>query len=150
MIELKEVTKEYSKGIAALNGINLRIEQGEFVFVVGDSGSGKSTLIRLLMKEIEPTSGTIIVNGQNLNRMKHRQIPQYRRGIGVVFQDFRLLKDRNIYENIAFAHLSISSIITIDGMTCLSSHCRVRSILTGTGFISKGKLSWEMNISHNG
>ena len=68
MIELKEVTKEYSKGIAALNGINLRIEQGEFVFVVGDSGSGKSTLIRLLMKEIEPTSGTIIVNGQNLNR----------------------------------------------------------------------------------
>ena len=103
MIELKEVTKEYSKGIAALNGINLRIEQGEFVFVVGDSGSGKSTLIRLLMKEIEPTSGTIIVNGQNLNRMKHRQIPRYRRGIGVVFQDFRLLKDRNIYENIAFA-----------------------------------------------
>ena len=103
MIELKEVTKEYSKGIAALNGINLRIEQGEFVFVVGDSGSGKSTLIRLLMKEIEPTSGTIIVNGQNLNRMKHRQIPQYRRGIDVVFQDFRLLKDRNIYENIAFA-----------------------------------------------
>ena len=103
MIELKEVTKEYSKGIAALNGINLRIEQGEFVFVVGDSGSVKSTLIRLLMKEIEPTSGTIIVNGQNLNRMKHRQIPQYRRGIGVVFQDFRLLKDRNIYENIAFA-----------------------------------------------
>ena len=106
MIELKEVTKEYSKGIAALNGINLRIEQGEFVFVVGDSGSGKSTLIRLLMKEIEPTSGTIIVNGQNLNRMKHRQIPQYRRGIGVVFQDFRLLKDRNIYENIAFAEKS--------------------------------------------
>ena len=103
MIELKEVTKEYSKGIAALNGINLTIEQGEFVFIVGDSGSGKSTLIRLLMKEIDPTSGTIIVNGQNLNRMKHRQIPQYRRGIGVVFQDFRLLKDRNIYENIAFA-----------------------------------------------
>ena len=94
MIELKEVTKEYSKGIAALNGINLRIEQGEFVFVVGDSGSGKSTLIRLLMKEIEPTSGTIIVNGQNLNRMKHRQIPQYRRGIGVVFQDFRLYRSR--------------------------------------------------------
>ena len=103
MIELKDVKKEYSKGVAALNGINLKIEQGEFVFIVGDSGSGKSTLIKLIMKELEPTSGTIVVNGHNLNRMKHRQIPMYRRGIGVVFQDFRLLKDRNIYENIAFA-----------------------------------------------
>lgn len=103
MIELTDVKKEYSKGISALNGINLKIEQGEFVFIVGDSGSGKSTLIKLLMKEIDPTEGTIIVNGQNLGRMKHRHIPKYRRGIGVVFQDFRLLKDRNIYENIAFA-----------------------------------------------
>ena len=103
MIELNEVTKEYSKGVAALNGVTLKIEQGEFVFIVGDSGSGKSTLIRLIMKELEPTSGTIVVNGQNLERLKHRQIPMYRRGLGVVFQDFRLLKDRNIYENIAFA-----------------------------------------------
>ena len=103
MIELKDVTKEYSKGISALNGINLKIEQGEFVFIVGDSGSGKSTLIKLIMKELNPTEGTIIVNGQNLNRMKHRNIAKYRRGLGVVFQDFRLLKDRNIYENIAFA-----------------------------------------------
>ena len=103
MIELKEVTKEYSKGISALNGVNLKVEKGEFVFIVGDSGSGKSTLIRLIMKELDPTSGTIIVNGQNLNRMKHRKIPMYRRRLGVVFQDFRLLKDRNIYENIAFA-----------------------------------------------
>ena len=103
MIEFKEVTKEYSKGIAALNGVNLKIEKGEFAFIVGDSGSGKSTLIRLLLKELDPTSGSIIVNGQNLNRLKHRKIPQYRRHLGVVFQDFRLLKDRNIYENIAFA-----------------------------------------------
>lgn len=103
MIELKDVTKEYAKGNAALNGINLKIEQGEFVFIVGDSGSGKSTLIRLLMKELDPTSGTIIVNGMNLNRMKHRHIAKYRRHLGVVFQDFRLLKDRNIYDNIAFA-----------------------------------------------
>ena len=103
MIELKDVTKEYSKGVAALNGVSVKIEQGEFVFIVGDSGSGKSTLIKLIMKELDPTSGTIIVNGQNLNRMKHRHIPKYRRGLGVVFQDFRLLKDRNIYENIAFA-----------------------------------------------
>ena len=103
MIELKDVTKEYSKGISTLNGINLKIEQGEFVFIVGDSGSGKSTLIKLIMKELEPTSGTIIVNGHNLGRMRHRKVPMYRRNIGVVFQDFRLLKDRNIYENIAFA-----------------------------------------------
>lgn len=103
MIELRNVTKEYTKGNAALNGVSVKIEQGEFVFVVGDSGSGKSTLIKLIMKELNPTEGTIIVNGQNLNRMRHRGIAKYRRGIGVVFQDFRLLKDRNIYENIAFA-----------------------------------------------
>ena len=103
MIELRNVTKEYSKGNAALNGVSVKIEQGEFVFIVGDSGSGKSTLIRLIMKELNPTDGTIIANGQNLNRMKHRHIAKYRRGLGVVFQDFRLLKDRNIYENIAFA-----------------------------------------------
>lgn len=103
MIELKKVTKEYSKGIAALNGISLKIEQGEFVFVVGDSGSGKSTLIRLLMKELEPTGGDIRVMGQRLSELEHKEIPFYRRKIGVVFQDFRLLKDRNVYENIAFA-----------------------------------------------
>ena len=103
MIELKKVTKEYSKGIAALNGVSLKIEQGEFVFVVGDSGAGKSTFIRLLMKELEPTSGTIHVMGKNLSELTHNQIPYYRRKIGVVFQDFRLLKDRNVYENVAFA-----------------------------------------------
>ena len=103
MIELKEVTKEYSKGIAALNNVSLQIEQGEFVFVVGDSGAGKSTFIRLLMRELEPTSGKIQVMGQDLGKLTHKEIPFYRRKIGVVFQDFRLLKDRNVYENIAFA-----------------------------------------------
>lgn len=103
MIELKEVTKEYAKGIAALNGVSLKIEQGEFVFIVGDSGSGKSTLIRLLLKELEPTSGKITVMGKDLGRLKYKAVPYYRRKIGVVFQDFRLLQDRNVYENIAFA-----------------------------------------------
>ena len=103
MIELKKVTKEYSKGIAALNGVSIKIEPGEFVFIVGDSGAGKSTFIRLLMKELEPTSGTIRVMGKNLSELTHDQIPYYRRKIGVVFQDFRLLKDRNVYENVAFA-----------------------------------------------
>lgn len=103
MIELKEVTKEYAKGIAALNGVSLKIEQGEFVFIVGDSGSGKSTLIRLLLKELEPTSGKIVVMGKDLGKLKHKAIPYYRRKMGVVFQDFRLLQDRNVYENIAFA-----------------------------------------------
>ena len=103
MIELRNVTKEYTKGIAALDGMSLKIEAGEFVFVTGDSGSGKSTLIRLIMKELEPTRGTLIVNGHNLSRMKHRRIPKYRRELGVVFQDFRLLTDRNVYDNISFA-----------------------------------------------
>ena len=103
MIELNGVSKEYAKGMPALDDVNLKIEQGEFVFIVGDSGSGKSTLIRLLMKELNPTDGTIVVHGQNLNRMKQRHIAKYRRNLGVVFQDFRLLQDRNIYDNIAFA-----------------------------------------------
>ena len=103
MIELRNVTKEYSKGHAALNGVSVKIERGEFVFIVGDSGSGKSTLIKLLLKELEPTEGTITINNKKLNKIKRRQIPKFRRNIGVVFQDFRLLKDRNIYDNVAFA-----------------------------------------------
>ena len=103
MIELRDVTKEYSKGVAALNGVSLRIEKGEFVFIVGDSGSGKSTLIRLLMRELVATSGTITVMGKDLSRIPHKRVSVYRRKLGVVFQDFRLLKDRNVYENIAFA-----------------------------------------------
>ncbi len=109
MIELVDVTKEYTKGSPALNGVSLKIQQGEFVFIVGDSGSGKSTLIRLIMKEMDPTSGTITVNGQQLNRLKHRHVAKYRRCLGVVFQDFRLLKDRNIYENVAFAQRVIET-----------------------------------------
>ena len=103
MIKLEHVSKAYQAGIPALNDISLYIGTGEFVFVVGDSGSGKSTLIKLLLKELEPTEGTIKIGSEDLGSITHRQIPKFRRKIGVVFQDFRLLKDRNIYENIAFA-----------------------------------------------
>lgn len=103
MITMENVSKSYAKGQPALNDVSLNIEKGEFVFIVGNSGSGKSTLIKLLLKELDPTSGTIKVNDQDLGKLKRRQIPKYRRGVGVVFQDFRLLKDRNVYENVAFA-----------------------------------------------
>ncbi|HAF26044.1 MAG TPA: cell division ATP-binding protein FtsE [Lachnospiraceae bacterium] len=103
MITLDHVSKTYESGTPALNDVSIHIEKGEFVFIVGDSGSGKSTLIRLLLREIVPTSGTITVNDVNIGKLRHRQIPKYRRNIGVVFQDFRLLKDRNVYENVAFA-----------------------------------------------
>lgn len=105
LIVLENVTKSYqaANGAHALNGVNLKIKKGEFVFIVGDSGSGKSTLIKLLLRELVPTTGEIYVNGENLAKLKHRQVPMYRRNLGVVFQDFRLLKDRNVYENVAFA-----------------------------------------------
>ena len=103
MITLENVVKSYSTGAPALNGISLHIDAGEFVFIVGDSGSGKSTLIKLLLRELMPTSGSIVVNNIDVANLRHRQIPKYRRSLGVVFQDFRLLKDRNVYENVAFA-----------------------------------------------
>ena len=109
MITLENVSKAYAAGMPALNDVSLHIEEGEFVFVVGDSGSGKSTLIKLLLKELEPTKGSIAINKQKLERIRHRDIPKFRRNIGVVFQDFRLLKDRNVYENVAFAQRVIGT-----------------------------------------
>jgi len=103
MIDLTDVSKSYGPGLPAVNHANLHIDKGEFVFVVGNSGSGKTTLIKLLMKELDSTSGQIIVSGERLEGMKHRRVAKYRRKLGVVFQDFRLLKDRNVYENVAFA-----------------------------------------------
>lgn len=109
MIILENVSKEYttkdtnSDDVAALNDIDLHVEKGEFVFIVGNSGSGKSTLIKLLTKELEPTSGKIYVNKKYLNKVNRKRLPMFRREIGVVFQDFRLLPDRNVYDNIAFA-----------------------------------------------
>lgn len=103
MITLKNVTKEYDKGNIGLTDVSLDVEKGEFVFIVGKSGSGKTTLMKLLQKELEPTSGQIIVNGQNYKELKRRELPKLRRQMGMVFQDFRLLKDRTIFENVAFA-----------------------------------------------
>lgn len=103
MIIVENVSKTYSSGSPALNGVDLRVEKGEFVFVVGNSGSGKSTLIKLLLKELEPSTGKIYVNKKFLNKITRKRLPMLRRDIGVVFQDFRLLEDRNVFENIAFA-----------------------------------------------
>lgn len=109
MIRLENVSKNYANGVEALTDINIEIKEGEFVFIVGDSGSGKSTLIKLLLKELEPTEGTIEVEGIVLNKMKRRYVPMYRRKIGCVFQEFRLLKDRNVYENVAFAQRVVAT-----------------------------------------
>ncbi|MBR1909715.1 MAG: cell division ATP-binding protein FtsE [Lachnospiraceae bacterium] len=103
MITMESVSKSYSTGVPALNDVSLHIKKGEFVFIVGDSGSGKSTLIKLLLRELTPTSGRIVVNNYDLARLRRRKVAKFRRNVGVVFQDFRLLKDRNVYENVAFA-----------------------------------------------
>lgn len=103
MIEMKDVYKTYPNGVTALNGINLSIDQGEFVYVVGPSGAGKSTLISMMFREEKPTKGSITINGINLDKIKERKVPYLRRDIGVVFQDFKLLPRLTVYENIAFA-----------------------------------------------
>ena len=109
MIQIKGVSKFYGNGAPALSNLNLDIEEGEFVFIVGASGSGKSTFIKLLLKELNPTEGTIIVNDTKLSKLKSRGVAKYRRNIGVVFQDFRLLQDRDVYSNIAFAQRVIGA-----------------------------------------
>ena len=109
MIEITNVCKTYDTGNKALRNINISIEDGEFVFIIGRSGSGKSTLLKMLLKEVEPTSGKIVVNDMNLGKMPRRYVPKYRRRLGVVFQDFRLLKDKTVYENVAFAQRVIGA-----------------------------------------
>lgn len=103
MISLKKVFMRYPNGVNALNGLDLEIKEGEFVFVVGPSGAGKSTLIKLLLKELEPTKGKIVLDGENITKVHTRRIPKIRKKTGVVFQDFRLLPNKTAYENIAFA-----------------------------------------------
>ena len=128
MIALENVSKSYDRTHRALKNVSLKIEDGEFVFIMGRSGAGKSTLVRLLMKETEPTEGRLLVNDVELGGMPRRNIPKYRRTIGVVFQDFRLLKHLNVYENIAFAqrvlgkspreiHENVSEVLRLVGLS---------------------------------
>ncbi len=132
VISMDRVYKAYAKGAAALNGVSLDIRRGEFVFIVGDSGSGKSTLIKLLLRELTPTRGNINVLGYDLNTIKRRKIPKFRRNLGVVFQDFRLLKDRNVYENVAFAQRIIQ-------VSSANIKRNVPSILATVGLADKYK-----------
>ena len=103
MIQFTDVTKSYTEGNTALNGVNLQIEDGEFVFLVGPSGSGKSTIMKIITGELKPTSGQVHVNGYNLEHIRKRDIPHMRRTLGVVFQDFRLIPKMTVYDNVAYA-----------------------------------------------
>ena len=132
LIVLDQVSKSYQEGIDAIDNISISINKGEFVFIVGPSGSGKSTFIKLLLKEIEPTSGTITVNGKELSKLRRRQVSKYRRGIGVVFQSFKLLNDRNVYENIALAQRVI-------GVSKRNIKKNVTNILSMVGMSDKAK-----------
>ena len=103
MIHLQNVSKVYSNGAVGLDNVSLSIEKGEFVFITGNSGSGKSTFLKLLLKEIDPSKGKIIINNREITKLKQKQIPYLRRDLGIVFQDFRLLPNKTVYENVAFA-----------------------------------------------
>lgn len=103
MIELQDVYKKYSNGVTAVNGIDVKIEQGEFVYIVGPSGAGKSTFIKMMYREEVPTSGTLLINGVNIAKLKSKKVPLFRRNIGVVFQDFKLLPTLTVFENVSFA-----------------------------------------------
>lgn len=132
MIEFINVSKVYKNGNEALKDVNLKIEKGEFVFVVGPSGAGKSTFIKMLLHEEVPTKGTVIVNGYNMNKIKRRQIPQFRRSLGVVFQDFRLIPKMTVYDNVAFA-------LRVTNVANRSIRQRVPYILNLVGLASKAR-----------
>ncbi|MBS3899960.1 MAG: cell division ATP-binding protein FtsE [Dethiobacter sp.] len=133
MIEFQRVSMAYPNGVTALKSINLSVEQGEFVFLVGESGAGKSTLIRLLCRELLPTEGSIRVQGRDIARLKRREVPFFRRNIGVVFQDFRLLENRTVYENVAFA-------MQVVGATGRDIRRRVPDALQLVGLAAKAKM----------
>ncbi len=125
MIEVKNVTKSYGNGLPAIKNLNMKIDDGEFVFVVGASGSGKSTFIKLLLRELKPTEGTIEINGQDISKLRSKGVAKYRRNVGVVFQDFRLLTDRDVYSNITFAQ----HVIGVDKKEIKKNTARVLSLV---------------------
>ena len=132
MIEFRNVNKVYEAGNRALEGVSLRIEDGEFVFLVGPSGSGKSTIIKLLTAELEPTSGSIFVNGYKLETIKKRQIPYMRRTVGVIFQDFRLIENKTVFENVAYG-------MRIVGASGKEIKARVPYVLDLVGLENRGR-----------
>ncbi len=132
MIEFKKVKKSYSEGNHALRGISMQIEDGEFCFLVGPSGSGKSTIIKLITGEIRPTSGSVHVNGYSLERIRKREIPYLRRTVGVVFQDFRLIENMTVYDNVAFA-------MRVVGAQSREIRERVPYVLDLVGLENKGR-----------
>ena len=133
MIQLTNVSKIYPNGARVLVDISLKIDKGEFVFLVGPSGAGKSTLIRLLYREELPTRGQVILNGKNLLRMREREVPHLRRSIGVIFQDFRLLPNKTVFENVAFA-------LEVIGLGRREVQNRTRSALELVGLGKKEKV----------
>ena len=132
MLSLEKISKVYGNGVQALQEVNLEIKEGEFVYIIGDTGSGKSTLIKLIDGEEIPTTGTVIVDSTDVGRLKHRKVPLYRRRIGVVFQDFRLLPRKTVFENIAFA-------LEVINQPDREIRKRVRQILTLVGLEDKDK-----------
>ena len=132
MIDFENVTKVYEAGNRALDGVTLHIDDGEFVFLVGPSGSGKSTIIKLLTAELEPTTGSIAVNGYKLEKIKKRAIPYMRRTIGVIFQDFRLIEKKTVYDNVAFA-------MRVIGASTSEIKKRVPYVLELVGLENKGR-----------
>ncbi|MEG2295954.1 MAG: cell division ATP-binding protein FtsE, partial [Oscillospiraceae bacterium] len=132
MIEFSNVSKRYKNGTEALKNINITIDKGEFVFIVGPSGAGKSTLIKMLLREELPSTGIVDVNGYTLNKLKRRHIPLYRRSLGIVFQDFRLIPNMSVYDNVAFA-LRVTNVSFREIMR------RVPYILDLVGLVSKAK-----------
>ena len=132
IIKLENIKKTYQENVDALDDISLTINKGEFVFIVGPSGSGKSTLIKLLLKELDPTTGKIYINKKYLNKITRKKLPKYRRDIGVVFQNFKLLKDRSVFENVALAQRVI-------GIPKWNMEKNVSAMLSTVGLLDKAK-----------